>query len=652
MEGWTKVDSRSKKRADVRQPEASFSTAVSSAAPGPAQHIDPLQAMDAAWRERSILKAAATAEADPTGVTSSTAAVRERLGGVEPQADHSSPRKQQDKVKSRAPKVKRPKLQTAELPRLEPESVQAFLQQLEKKYPGNHVVQLQALVDHLLVTFQNAQHITLPQINQALLDACQLDTLSILHRFVAAKDADAMVTTLQLVLREASHGISDSHNSQSVKAGVLIAAALLVTCMPQIILPLSMATSVATSSELNNTAAKFPSIHFTLTSWLLDLVSRVEQGSGLALAAWLRWYLPALLGLQLPAHSTSSRSEQVFSQTAPQLTGSAAADSIAVLQSLLQDIPSQPLKHCKESEAVSSPGSLIAISANTGLQLSQLTHDSQPGMEPLVSPILLEALNQVGCSNVDRQLHAQLKEQYGLLQRLAFDGAQRGFFDLQEEVRVALDSAARLASCQEQSAQGALDATIDNLIQALQLSTSSCCEAWQLRHRHQIRGSSAILRQLADAPPPRLKQLLSNARSRAAFSQMLQAVQQRSEQIASSSRGWQQAAARESAATCCRLRQQCNTAGSSVTGWLSAALVSAAALAGIAIYAWHSQAVQDFLHRLPKDGQLAGYEAHYAIQAVTARLSFLLQDAPGLWDYSLQKATTLFSTVNNLLPGR
>ncbi|KAK9855186.1 hypothetical protein WJX84_007309 [Apatococcus fuscideae] len=513
---------------------------------GPAQHIDPLQAMDAAWRERSILKAAATAEADPTGVTSSTAAVRERLGGVEPQADHSSPRKQQDKVKSRAPKVKRPKLQTAELPRLEPESVQAFLQQLEKKYPGNHVVQLQALVDHLLVTFQNAQHITLPQINQALLDACQLDTLSILHRFVAAKDADAMVTTLQLVLREASHGISDSHNSQSVKAGVLIAAALLVTCMPQIILPLSMATSVATSSELNNTAAKFPSIHFTLTSWLLDLVSRVEQGSGLALAAWLRWYLPALLGLQLPAHSTSSRSEQ----------------------------------------------------------------------------------------------------------RLAFDGAQRGFFDLQEEVRVALDSAARLASCQEQSAQGALDATIDNLIQALQLSTSSCCEAWQLRHRHQIRGSSAILRQLADAPPPRLKQLLSNARSRAAFSQMLQAVQQRSEQIASSSRGWQQAAARESAATCCRLRQQCNTAGSSVTGWLSAALVSAAALAGIAIYAWHSQAVQDFLHRLPKDGQLAGYEAHYAIQAVTARLSFLLQDAPGLWDYSLQKATTLFSTVNNLLPGR
>ena len=65
----------------------------------------------------------------------------------------------------------------------------------------------------------------------------------------------------------------------------------------------------------------------------------------------------------------------------------------------------------------------------------------------------------------------------------------------------------------------------------------------------------------------------------------------------------------------------------------------------------HASCLQDFLHRLPKDGQLAGYEASYAIQAITARLSFLVKDAPGLWDYSLQKATTLFSSVHHLLPG-
>lgn len=157
---------------------------------------------------------------------------------------------------------------------------------------------------------------------------------------------------------------------------------------------------------------------------------RVEQGSALALAAWLRWYLPALLGLHLPAHSTTSRSDQVFSQTAPQLTGAAAAASIATLQSLLHQIPSQPLKNCKESEAVSSPGSLIALSAKSGLQLS---HKSKPYLEPVISPILLEALNQAGCCNVDPRLHAQLRDQYGLLQRLAFDGAEHGSFDLQEE---------------------------------------------------------------------------------------------------------------------------------------------------------------------------------------------------------------------------
>ena len=160
------------------------------------------------------------------------------------------------------------------------------------------------------------------------------------------------------------------------------------------------------------------------------------------------------------------------------------------------------------------------------------------------------------------------------------------------QVRAALDSAARLASFPEQSAAEALDATIDNLIRALQLDTSNCCEAWQRRHRHQLRDSSAVLRHLADAPPPRLKQLLRGARSHAAFEQMLQAVQERSEQIASSTKGWQQAAAREAADACCRLHQQCSTAGHSLSGWLSAASVSAAALAGIAIYAFHPQAVQ------------------------------------------------------------
>ena len=48
--------------------------------------------------------------------------------------------------------------------------------------------------------------------------------------------------------------------------------------------------------------------------------------------------------------------------------------------------------------------------------------------------------------------------------------------------------------------------------------------------------------------------------------------------------------------------------------------------------------VQDFLHRLPKDGQLAGYEVSYAIQGAAARIAFLVQDAPGLWESSRQKA--------------
>lgn len=171
MEGWTTVDSR-KKRVDGRPSEVRTTTASLPAVKGPAKQLDPLQAMDAAWEE-SVLKAeaAAAADSDPAVQENLPTVVPESLGALEPQADNS-PRKQQDKTK-RASRVKRPRLQAAELPHLEPETVQKFLQQLENKYPDNDVVQLQALVDHLLVTFRNVQHITLPQVHNCS-DACIL----------------------------------------------------------------------------------------------------------------------------------------------------------------------------------------------------------------------------------------------------------------------------------------------------------------------------------------------------------------------------------------------------------------------------------------------------------------------------------------------
>ncbi len=52
--------------------------------------------------------------------------------------------------------------------------------------------------------------------------------------------------------------------------------------------------------------------------------------------------------------------------------------------------------------------------------------------------------------------------------------------------------------------------------------------------------------------------------------------------------------------------------------------------------------VQDVVHRLQGDGALAGYEVSYAIQAVTARIAFLAEDAPELWFSSLHKIKTFF----------
>ena len=141
--------------------------------------------------------------------------------------------------------------------------------------------------------------------------------------------------------------------------------------------------------------------------------------------------MPALLGLHLPAHSTTSRSEHMFTQSIPQLTGSAAADSTSLLRDLLQPLHDRSRHSVEKSTASSSLGGLIHLSAKHGFQLE---YDSGPTCEPLVSPILLEALNQAECSNMDDKVCAALREHYPALQSLAFEGAEGGNFILPEEV--------------------------------------------------------------------------------------------------------------------------------------------------------------------------------------------------------------------------
>ncbi len=150
------------------------------------------------------------------------------------------------------------------------------------------------------------------------------------------------------------------------------------------------------------------------------------------LAACLRWVLPALLGLHLPAHCPSSRSEQVFTQSHPQLTGQAAADSVRLLHSCLQPVHDRSRGSGQKSVAMSSTGGLIDLAARQGLQISDAAQQIQ---EPLISPVLLEAFNQAVCSS-DLQSNSDLAEQYQTVRRLAFAGVTGGSFDLSEEASI------------------------------------------------------------------------------------------------------------------------------------------------------------------------------------------------------------------------
>ncbi len=158
---------------------------------------------------------------------------------------------------------------------------------------------------------------------------------------------------------------------------------------------------------------------------------------------------------------------------------------------------------------------------------------------------------------------------------------------------MALDSAARHVASQH--SLEAMDATVENLLQALQLDCCSCCEAWQLRHRHQLRGSTAVLKRLETLHNPGLKQLLRDASARTAFLRLMHNLQQRSEQMVAGGKGWQQAAAREAVAACSSLQHSCRSGGlggSLWTSWAAVTSASALAIVGVAALVSRPQALQ------------------------------------------------------------
>lgn len=151
---WTTVDTR-KKRQDIRQPEARAAAAVSASPKG---RVDPLKAIDAAWRQQSAAKQEETTLLQAQQQASTAGGLDEQRFDT-PQTDAAPPAKQPAKAKQKPPKVKRARVQSPELPHLEADTIELLLQQLEQKYPGDDSIQLQALVDHLLITFRNCAQV-------------------------------------------------------------------------------------------------------------------------------------------------------------------------------------------------------------------------------------------------------------------------------------------------------------------------------------------------------------------------------------------------------------------------------------------------------------------------------------------------------------
>ncbi len=159
QDSWTTVDNRKKKQ-EVRQSEA---RTAQSSKPVKSTELDPLQAIDASWKEESAARSQDSSQHQAHTASSLPDIPQGTAVDVEGQA--ALPGKQPVKTKQRQHKAKKAKAPPPDLPSLEAEETQLFLEQLQHKYPSNDTVQLQALVDHLLMKFKHVTQTSFDQVS-------------------------------------------------------------------------------------------------------------------------------------------------------------------------------------------------------------------------------------------------------------------------------------------------------------------------------------------------------------------------------------------------------------------------------------------------------------------------------------------------------
>lgn len=465
--------------------------------------------------------------------------------------------------KAKAPKVKKPTPAAAGAG-FDVSKLQGIISKVEDKYTADEKSQLDTVADHFVTSFREAElpfnkllaELSLEKATQIFDDAVSEEMATIMHDFVAAKDATSVADFASALMDSAFEvmpsAAGSSKSPPKANVGMLVVLALALQAKPSALL--LAADHLAAGGARFSSSGRLP-----MLLWLLNQAARGSAAT--AVAVWVRVLLPQIIGISFfavnrPVASSKNAAGSAVGHSAPpvevsQLSHASSEKAFTYLHGLL-----------RSSDVKLSMAAGVAAGGDQVL----------PIVPPSAIVVTAQAVHGIGV-DVSPELKRTLGEEQDCLRSIAISGSPSAF-DFGELLRSAIDAAGVSPAAEPNDPFIADMAQLT--VRALE-GDDATFAVWQSKHKAGLRGSSRILAAL-DHDYTLTSRLLAVPEKRVAFTALMPALRGRHQFALRSGKGWQGPAARKANAATVSLEMKVKGAERRKTASRSALMTFAAGL--------------------------------------------------------------------------
>uniref|UniRef100_A0A061R9P1 Uncharacterized protein n=1 Tax=Tetraselmis sp. GSL018 TaxID=582737 RepID=A0A061R9P1_9CHLO len=536
---WQYISSKKDKTKGKKEKEVSKKVDRASGYLDPDETLSAFAALDS-WQRKQD-----QAEADPksasAAVTSNGKGTAEAKGIFTPEEEEnlrvgpvSKPKKQAAK-QEKPPKVKKTKVAAKDaIAAISSKQLEAYLKELERSY-SNHQSQCAMVGDYLLKALAEAE---LPfdkmiceqppeKAARVPFEYLPSGTAAVLGRWLSSRESPALSELARSLVVGIVEGLPEAKASKQLppkpKVGFLVLLSVVLREKPSLMAELA-------PFFLSRGAEFVAPLRVPYTLWIMRQAAAAgEAGVGAAVHSWCTVFVPQILGL-LPAKIRQESAKCTMMQQ------DAALAAIGFFKEIAMDGDSaSSAARAAAAAGLRTPDSMTAPVVPNGtidtvarglfggdLELAE------PGSKPKGVP--------------SRAVRESLEELIPALRELSSEGASADGFSAEEELVIALQTAAESKGPFEGPGSRLVAECATSVVTAL-LASDHAFSTWEEKHKKSIRGSSRVLQNLAAGGGAELEELLAQPEKAARFVALLAALRGRHQLFLEARKGWQGASA-------------------------------------------------------------------------------------------------------------